>query len=88
MSASGSNKNLTASPRKMSKSLSPSPKFPRKELSLLTPPATSPCTNGGMVTPLDLVSERSETPEGEKLDLRQLSLALTRLLYPKVRGSF
>jgi hypothetical protein len=61
-----------------------SPKLVKHNLYLLTP-TTSTNTNGGAVTtPTDLSFERPETPEGEKLDLRQLSLALTRLLYPKV----
>ena len=68
---------------------SSSPKSPsrliRHNLCLLTPPI-SPCSHSGSGsgTPLELTIERPETPDGEKLDLRQLSLALTRLLYPKV----
>ena len=68
---------------------SSSPKSPSRlikhNLCLLTPPI-SPCSHSGSGsgTPLELTIERPETPDGEKLDLRQLSLALTRLLYPKV----
>jgi hypothetical protein len=79
-----SNKSSSASPRKLSKSIVASPKLAKNNSYLLTP-TTSTNTNGGAVTtPTDLFFERPETPEGEKLDLRQLSLALTRLLYPKV----
>jgi len=61
-----------------------SPKLGKNNLYLLTPTRSTNADGGAVTTPTDLYSERPETPEGEKLDLRQLSLALTRLLYPKV----
>jgi hypothetical protein len=61
-----------------------SPELAKHNLYLLTPTSSTNTNDGAVTTPTDLFFERPETPEGEKLDLRQLSLALTRLLYPKV----